>query len=154
MKGKVNAIYIAPAAGEKMQLVQEVEAVAGAGLKGDRYCTGVGSYNKGAMGKRQVTLINELFFQNSGFAWSESRRNIITRDVELMWLIGREFQVGVAKLRGVKYCDPCEVPTNLSGKRGRSFEKEFFDRGGLVAEILVGGIIKWGDEIIPPPKLY
>ena len=58
MKGKVIAICICPIAGEKMQRAQEVEAIAGSGLKGDRYSTGEGSFNKGAQGKRQVTLIN------------------------------------------------------------------------------------------------
>jgi hypothetical protein len=151
--GIVVAICISPIAGEPIQLVEEVEAIAGAGLRGDRYCTGEGSFNKGARGKRQVTLINEIFFKGSSFEYVDSRRNIVTRGVELMWLIGREFTIGEAYMRGLKYCDPCLRPSKLSGKKD-SFQRVFFDRGGLVAEILEGGIIKVGDLIIPPPKGY
>ena len=153
MNGKVAAIFISPVAGDPMQSVVEVEALAGKGLKGDRYATGEGSFNKGAQGKRQVTLINGIFFENSGFEYAESRRNIVTLGVELMWLIGREFQVGEATFRGIKYCDPCLRPTKLSGK-DISFKEAFFDRGGLVAEVITGGIIKAGDPIIPPIKGY
>lgn len=96
--GKVVALCICPAAGKPMQHVESVEAVAGAGLTGDRYCTGDGSFNKGNPGKRQVTLINQRFFPGSGFEYIESRRNIVTLGVELVWLIGREFQIGTARM--------------------------------------------------------
>jgi len=153
MNGTVVAICISPVAGEPMQEVQEVEATAGAGLKGDRYSTGEGSFNKGDKSRRPVTLINGLFFEGSGYEYVESRRNIVTMDVELMWLVGREFSVGEALFRGVKYCDPCERPTKLARKT-RSFKEAFFDRGGLIAEVVQGGVIKTGDQVIPPPRGY
>lgn len=151
--GKVIGIYISPTAGAPMVEVQEVEAIAGAGLKGDRYCNGEGSFNRGKPGNRQVTFINGIFLYRTDFIHADTRRNIVTYGVELMWLIGREFQIGGARFRGVKYCDPCNRPSKLSGKKP-SFQEQLFDRGGLVAEILEGGIFKSGDEIIPPPKGY
>lgn len=150
--GTVLAICIGPTAKEPMQAVEVVEAIAGRGLRGDRYCTGEGSFNKGDSGKRQVTLINGIFFRGSGFEYADVRRNIVTLGVELMWLIDREFQVGGATFKGLKYCDPCDRPSKLTGHG--NFREEFHDRGGLVAEILVGGFIKVGDQIIPPPKGY
>jgi len=39
-------IYISPIAGEKMEEVETAEAIAGAGLEGDRYTTGQGSFDK------------------------------------------------------------------------------------------------------------
>lgn len=154
MNGRVAAICICPVAGGPMQMVQEVEAIAGAGLKGDRYSTGQGSFNKGALGRRQVTLINGIFFEGTEFEYADSRREIITLDVELMWLIGREFAIGsTARFLGLKYCDPCTRPSKLSKKK-TNFQQVFFDRGGLVAEIIVGGLIKVGDLVIPPPKGY
>lgn len=151
--GTVVAICICPAAGAAMQHLDEVEAIAGVGLLGDRYALGEGSFNKGSPGKRQVTLINGIFFPNSGFQYADARRNLVTLGVELMWLIGREFQVGEARLRGVKYCDPCLRPGKLAGRK-ESFKEAFHDRGGLVAEILQGGLIKVGSPVIPPPKGY
>src|SRR3989344_1125199 len=153
LEPRVIGIFICPVAGERMQEVLEVEAITGAGLKGDRYCAGAGSFNKGAQGRRQVTLINGIFFEGSGFYYPESRRNIVTMDVELMWLIGKEFQIGAAKFRGVKYCDPCNRPNTLCGKE-RSFKEAFFDRGGIIAEIIKGGLIRVADVVIPPSKGY
>ena len=151
--GRVVAIFISPKAGAAMQRVAEVQAIAGAGLEGDRYCSGAGSFNKGKAGKRQVTLINGIFFDDSGFTFQESRRNIVTEGVELMWLIGREFRIGEAVFRGVKYCDPCRRPSKLSGN-AVNFDEAFFDRGGLIAEIVKEGMIREGDEIILPLKGY
>ena len=152
--GSVVAIYISPIAGEKMQKIMQAEALAGQGLKGDRYAVGEGSFNqKSGIGNRQLTLMNSLFFRRSSFSYEESRRNIFTEDVELMWLIGREFKVGEATVRGIKYCDPCMRPSKLN-RRAASFAEEFEDCGGLVAEILTGGLVRVGDLVIPPPKGY
>ncbi len=149
----VVAICIAPEAGAPMRQVHSVMAISGAGLEGDRYSRGQGSFNKGEVGRRQVTFMNSIFFPASGFDYVDSRRNIIVYGVELMWLIGREFQVGDAKFRGLKYCDPCLRPSKLSGN-DISFQEEFFDRGGLVAEVLESGLIHVGSFITLPPKGY
>jgi hypothetical protein len=146
VNGNVVAIYISRIAGGKMEEVEIAEAIVGAGLAGDRYSTGDGSFNRNRQGSRQVTLINSIFFKNSGFEFVESRRNIVTQGVELMWLIGREFQIGKARFRGQNYCDPCLRPSRLAGKREK-FLEAFSDRGGLVAEIIEGGMIKRGDLI-------
>lgn len=153
MQGRVEAICICPVAGELMQTVDSVLAIKDAGLKGDRYCTGDGSFNKGKPRNRQVTLINGQFFKGSGFDYANSRRNIVTLDVELMDLIGKEFRVGGAVFMGLRYCDPCDRPSRKSGK-ALSFREAFFDRGGLIAAVIEGGEIRVGDAVIPPKKNY
>jgi hypothetical protein len=40
----------------------------------------------------------------------------------MMWLIGCEFQIGKARLRGQYYCDPCLRPSSLSGKTEKFLE--------------------------------
>lgn len=153
MDGLVIAICVAPEAGAPMQSLKEVWAIAGQGLLGDRYAKGQGSFNKkSGVGNRQVTLMNGLFFRGSGFEDVDSRRNIITTGVELMWLVGREFDIGEARMRGVKYCDPCDRPSKLSGKP--NFKETFFDRGGLVAEVIKTGLIDTESRLIPPLKGY
>lgn len=153
MNGTIVEICISPIAGAVMQSVSEVRALAGRDLEGDRYATEEGSFNRGKKGHRQVTLMNAIFFKGSGFEFKESRRNIFVEGVELMWLIGREFQIGTSRFRGVKYCDPCARPSTLSGN-SRVFKEVFFDRGGLIAEIIEEGLIKIGDAVIPPKKQY
>jgi hypothetical protein len=153
MNGYVRGICICEKAGDPMQELTEVEAIAGQGLKGDRYATAEGSWNKGELGKRQVTLLNGMFVAGSGFKFPETRRNIMTWGVELMYLFGREFQIGEARFRGVKYCDPCDRPQKLS-RSSHDFRASFLDRGGLIAEVVKEGLIKLHDPIIPPPKKY
>ena len=151
-RGKIIAICICPNAGDPMTLIDEVQVIRGRGLEGDRYAGGKGSFGQ-VLGKRQVTLINASFFPGSGYEFVDSRRNIVTEGVELMWLIGRKFQIGEAYMRGIKYCDPCERPRKLSNNEN-SFAEAFYDRGGLIAKVIKGGIIRVGDSIIPPPKGY
>lgn len=151
--GKVCGIFIAREKRAPMEELQDVLAEQGNGLCGDRYQNGGGSYNRGSPGKRQVTLINIMFFQGSGFEPIESRRNLVVHGVELMDLIGKEFHIGNAVLKGVKYCDPCHVPSAMAGK-SYSFRDAFFDRGGLVAEVIKTGVIKVGNAVIPPKKDY
>jgi hypothetical protein len=149
----VTAICICPVAGKIMQEVEAVEAIAGFGLKGDRYASGGGSFNKGKPGERQVTLINDLFIDGSGFEYVDTRRNISVRGTELMYLIGREFDIDEARMRGIKYCDPCERPNTIAGN-SKSFKATFFDRGGLIADVVKSGWIRRGSLVVPPKKGY
>lgn len=149
----VVAISIARNAGEPLVPVQVVMALEGRGLEGDRYSHGEGSFNKGRLGARQVTLINAMFVRGTTFTFAETRRNIATRGVELMDLVGKEFDIGEARFRGVKYCDPCTRPTKLAHKT-QVFKEAFSDRGGLIAEVVRGGKIEVGSPIVPPKKDY
>jgi MOSC domain-containing protein YiiM len=150
--GTIVSICISPVPSDPMQRVPEVLAIAGAGLAGDRYAAGAGSFNKKrGLGARQVTLIHDLFVRGAGFNNIDTRRNIIVDGrIELMELIGKEFGIGEAVFRGVQYCDPCERLSKLCGKAG--FREALQDRGGLVAAIITSGIIKIGSQVIPPLK--
>jgi hypothetical protein len=149
---QLMGICIATEAGAPMQFVNQATAIAGKGLEGDRYGEGRGSFNKKSPGRRQVTFMNYRFVLSSSFIMMDTRRNMFTLGVELMWLIGREFKIGDVTFKGVKYCEPCNRPSKLSGKP--DFDEVFHDGGGLVAEVLVGGIVRVGDAITPPPKEY
>lgn len=149
MNGKVVAIFTSSIARGAMQSQNIVEAVKGKGLKGDRYFRGGGSYNKGRQGFRQVTLIDAAAFANSGFSFSESRRNIVTEGVDLLSLIGKEFQIGGVRMKGIENCPPCHIPSRLSGK-DVSFKDMFDGRGGLIAEVLSNDTVRVGNPVILP----
>ena len=100
-----------------------------------------------------MTLINDLFVHGSGFNYLQTRRNIVVEDIELMDQIGHEFQIDDVVLRGIKYCDPCMRPSSLIDTH-KSFRANFYDRGGLVADIIKGGPIKVGSIVIPRRKGY
>ena len=151
-EGIVRAIFICPIARAPMVQVESVEAIAGVGLKGDRYAEGRGSYNRDAIGKRQVTFINANSFWGSDFTYASTRRNIVTEGVELMYLIGKSFTVGGLEFFGVKYCDPCMIPSKLSGIPG--FKERFHELGGLIAEVRTSGLIIVGCPIVSPARNY
>jgi MOSC domain-containing protein YiiM len=141
--GTVVAIFTGAKRLQQMKQVEEVRAIAGRGLEGDRYGnTGVPT--------KQITLVEsealEATARDYGFEIqpNESRRNLLTHGIALNHLVGREFQVGEVRLRGLKLCEPC---THLEGLTGKHMIKALRHRGGLRAEILEGGTIRSGDII-------
>lgn len=135
-----------------MVSVAEVRAVPGKGLEGDRYFRQTGTYSNYPGPGRDVTLIEIEAIEamkrdcNIEIAPGESRRNIATHGVPLNHLVGREFEVGEVRLRGVRLCEPCSHLERLTQKAVRN---GLIHRGGLRAEILSGGTIRVGDEVRP-----
>ena len=76
---------------------------------------------------------------------SLARRNIVTRGVALNHLVEREFRVGAVLLRGTRLCEPCMHLEKLSQPGAM---RGLIHRGGLRAEILTGGTIRVGDEVV------
>jgi len=151
-KGFVVSLHIAPIGAEAMQSQDQVQAVAGRGLQGDRYFAGLGTYSNNPGSGRHVTLIEieaiealQREYQVEIEA-SLSRRNIVTHAVALNHLVDREFTVGEVRLRGMRLCEPCAHLERLS-RRGAM--RGLIHRGGLRAEILTGGTIHVGDAIAP-----
>jgi MOSC domain-containing protein YiiM len=149
-KGEVVSIFIAPEEGAPTTEVPEVRAVPGAGLEGDRYFLNAGTMSKKNKPEREVTLIESEAIEAAArdndieLGLGDSRRNIVTRGVPLNHLVGREFNVGETRLRGIKLCDPCGYLESLTAEGVR---KALANRGGLNAQILSGGVIRPGDEV-------
>src|SRR3989304_102352 len=59
LNGSVQQICISPAAGAAMQLIDEVKALPGRGLAGDRYGESVGFYSNKPGPDREITLIEQ-----------------------------------------------------------------------------------------------
>ena len=148
-EGSVVSIHIADGAGTEMLSVSEVQAVPGRGLEGDRYFKNVGTFSK-PQPDRELTLIEieavEGFSSETGINYlpSDARRNIVTRDVPLNHLVGREFQVGAVRVRGLQLCEPCGHLARLSHE---GVLPGLVHRGGLRAQILSEGVIRAGDSI-------
>lgn len=159
-QGTLREICITHARREPMISVSRAAAYVGRGLSGDRYARGGGSYNQGQAGKRQITLMHDLAFAGQKlYTFSQSRRNLLISgdNIELAWLLakGHSITIGDVVLKLVGYCDPCHVPTQIAGRsREDSFRKIFWERGGVIAEVARGGIIKVGDSVMAPDKGY
>ncbi|MCH8849617.1 MAG: MOSC domain-containing protein [Chloroflexi bacterium] len=142
-KGSVKSIHITTAVGEEMTSVDQVQAVAGKGLEGDRYFAS-------DKPDSQVTLIEseaiDAMAKESGveLEYGDARRNIVTQGVPLNHLVGREFQVGPVTLRGIRLNEPCN---HLAEMTDRKVLRSLVHRGGLKAEILNDGAIRPGDTV-------
>lgn len=149
-EGTVVTIHVVAEAKGAPVAVDEVKAVAGLGLEGDRYYKGIGSWSEKPGGGRHVTLIEEEAIDALRRDYAidmppgASRRNIMVRGVALNHLVDREFTVGDATLRGIRLCEPCEHMETLSKPGAR---KALLHRGGLRCEVLEGGTIRVGDPI-------
>jgi MOSC domain-containing protein YiiM len=134
-----------------MQAVGSVHAVPGQGLEGDRYWQGEGSSSQKKGPDREVTLIEaeaiEALVRDDGVPFEplESRRNLLTRGVALNHLVGREFRVGPARLRGIRLCEPC---SHLQALTRPGVREGLVHRGGLRAEVLAEGVLRVGDPVV------
>ncbi len=121
--------------------------VAGGGIEGDRKNQ---TNAKRPEPSSEVTLIEAEAIEAANrdydlqFEAIQSRRNLLTRGVALNHLVGREFQVGEVRLRGILLCEPCG---HLEQLTVAGIRKALIHRGGLRAQVLKGGTIKVGDNV-------
>jgi MOSC domain-containing protein YiiM len=120
--------------------MDEIECIAGRGIRGDRFFDHQKNY------KGQITffaqeiyeaLCEELGVRDKSLA--VIRRNAITIGVDLNELIGEEFQIQGIHFRGTEECRPCYWMDQAFAPGAFDFLK---GRGGLRAEILSNGILR------------
>ena len=147
----VRAIYLAPKAKSAPVEIREARAVAGRGLEGDRYFLGVGSFSRWPGEGRALTLIEQEAIdavrREHGIDLSEgrSRRNLVTSGVVLSELIGKRIRIGEVLLRGVRPAAPC---AHLERLTALGLMEALKGRGGLRADVLEGGVIRLGDQVV------
>jgi MOSC domain-containing protein YiiM len=148
--GKIIGIQITPDGEGKLESVNQVRAVAGQGLEGDRYFYKTGTYSKKHDATREATFIEAEALESLSRDYKlelsppESRRNITTRGVALNHLVGRTFRVGEAVFKGLRLCEPCG---HLEQMTGRQVKAGLVHRGGLRTQILETGMVRVGDSI-------
>lgn len=139
MPGSVEGIHIAPVESELPHAVDSVD-VTDDGVVGDRYAT-----------SRNLTLVEaealEGLLADAGIEVSaaEVRRQVLTRGIALNDLVGVRFRVGEVECVGEELCEPCNHLQSLT-KPG--VLRGLVHRGGLRADIVQGGRIAVGDEIV------
>jgi len=145
-EGLITHIYVAPEKAKPVRLVDTVEALAGEGLRGDRYTA--------ARNRRgpdcQATFIElenlEAFTRQTNLALTPemTRRNIVTRGIRLNALVGRRFRAGEAVFEGLELCEPCKLLARITH---REVLQHLLGKGGLRARIVEGGTIRIGDTL-------
>jgi hypothetical protein len=143
--GSVAGLLIAPEAEAPLVAVESVVAIAGRGLDGDRYAAGRGTFSGPGRGY-ELTLVEAETLDELNVSWERARRNVVTRGVSLDPLVGRHFRIGEVECIGRRLCEPC---AHLEKVSGPGLLRPLVHRGGLRADILVGGTIALGDELVP-----
>ena len=141
--GKVEWIGLRPARDEAMIATGTVEAIAGAGLVGDRY--------KSGSGKRGITLIQAehlpaiaALAQRPDLTPALLRRNVVVSGIPLIALKQGRFRIGTAVFEGTEECDPCSRMEDALGQGGYNAMR---GHGGLCARIVEGGTFGLGDAL-------
>lgn len=149
----LEAILIAPKAGAAMERLTSVEAVAGRGLKGDRYFHRRGTFNRQPFPQhvREVSIVSSeaLAICNARLGCmldhSDLRRNLIIGGGDIGMLKGRDFKIGEATFRIVRTCPPCRYLSRLTGVDIMQGLKYL---GGYRVAIVKSGKISMGDRIV------
>jgi hypothetical protein len=150
--GEVVGIYVSEVKMGPMQPCTAATAVAGRGLSGDRYAVGAGTFTPKSNRMRgyELTLIESEALDRmtlpdrSHLTAAESRRNVITRGIELNGLVGHEFTIGAVHAVGRRLCEPC---AHLQRLTRPGVVAGLIHRGGLRADILTDGEIHLGDAV-------
>ena len=155
LSGVVELIAVAPLVEAPMQLVQQARALAGRGLEGDRYANGSGTFSpRGAHRPGyELTLIaaevvEELTTRDARLDFASTRRNVLTRGIDVNALVGRDFSIGDVHCRGLRLAEPC---AHLERLQGPGLLRPLIHRGGLRADILNDGHITQGSLISTQP---
>ena len=151
LHGVVELLAVAPRAEAPMQLLQQARALAGRGLAGDRYADGAGTFSSRGAHKPgyDLTLIaaevvEDLTTRGAALDFAGTRRNVLTRGIDVNALVGRDFTIGDVACRGLRLAEPC---AHLERLHGPGLLRPLIHRGGLRVDILGEGTIRAGDAI-------
>ncbi len=147
--GVVELIALAAEAEGPMAAVPSAEALAGRGLRGDRYARGAGTFSDPSGRGYDLTLVEaealeELAAGGVDLEPAEARRNLVVRGIALDDLIGRRFRVGEVECFGQRRCEPC---AHLERLTRPGVLRGLVHRGGLRADVLSDGEIRIGDRV-------
>ena len=152
----VTQLWTAPEGGAPMAGHDRIEAVADAGLAGDRYATGTGHY--APYDVCQVTLVSRSALEHVRSEFDidlfdgRHRRNVVVDDVDVVDLLDTRFRIGDAVFEGTRRRPPCAHVEEIADEDGvaRALREE---RGGICAEVIEGGTFGVGDELTVVERL-
>ncbi len=121
----------------------EIECVAGSGIRGDRYF----EYKEDFKG--QITFFDAAVYEAlkekldlPDLEASAFRRNVVMKGVDVNTLIGKRFRIGDAEFEGSEEAAPCYWMDRVCAEGAEEFLK---GSGGLRARIKVSGSLKRGE---------
>jgi MOSC domain-containing protein YiiM len=153
LHGTVEALAIAPHAEARMQVLEVARAVAGRGLEGDRYAARAGTFTPRGdkrpgydLTLMAAEVLDELVAAGHPVDFAATRRNVLTRGIDVNALVGSTFRIDDVLCAGRRLCEPCVHLDRLSGP---GLLRPLIHRGGLRVDILTDGEIRRGAPIQP-----
>jgi MOSC domain-containing protein YiiM len=144
-EGTVEQIAIAAEHPQLPVPVPSVRAEAGHGLAGEYH------WSETPEPGQSLTLIAaealEGLREDTGIELTgqDTRRNVLTRGIDLNALVGQRFTVGEVEAVGVELSEPCTKLQRLTEEKG--VLRGLVHRGGLRADVVGGGRIAIGDPV-------
>ena len=156
--GRLEWIGLRPGRRLPVEACAQAEALPGLGLRGDhgKGLDELGTVEARAIpgtGRRQVTLLQAehlpVIAALAGRAEvrpEELRRNLVVSGLPLIALRDRTFRIGEVVFEGTGECHPCSRMEEALGPGGYNAVR---GHGGLTARVLVGGVLRVGDVVLP-----
>lgn len=140
--GKILAIALRTSVRGPMREVESVQAFAGGGLEGDV----PSSKKRGVtfLASDQWDLVNREL--EVALPWYTRRANILVDAASLGHLIGKQLRFGEVRVHVHAETEPCEQMEELLSGLRKTLVPDC--RGGVYGEILEGGTIAVGEEIV------
>ena len=89
-------------------------------------------------------VVEDLTTRDAALDFVSTRRNVLTRGIDVNALVGRDFMIGDVRCRGLRLAEPC---AHLERLHGPGLLRPLIHRGGLRADIVSDGDIRQGSTI-------
>ncbi len=93
-------------------------------------------------------MVEDLTARDARLDFASTRRNVLTRGIDVNALVGRDFFIGDVHCRGLRLAEPC---AHLERLQGPGLLRPLIHRGGLRVDILTDGDITVGSTISTTP---
>lgn len=150
--GRVVGIFTAPVASTPMVSHDDIECVAGAGLRGDRYALGTGLYSTTPHDDRHLTILEDETLDalrrdhDIDLPAQLTRRNLVVRGIGLNRLVSGYLGIGEHVIVRVGRLNrPCRYWEQLIGL---PVYEPTVHRSGINCQVLRGGMIGLGDALV------
>ena len=139
---RLLGIAIRPRGEDTMHLLEEVSIATETGIAGDKHSQ---------PGKRQVTVLNSLSWQQvctelrAELSWTTRRANLLIDDIELQKATGKKIVIGDVILEITGETDPCKQMEEAHPGLLRALVPDW--RGGVTCRVVQAGRVRVGMDV-------
>lgn len=144
--GRVVWIGVRPQRAAALIPVDEVEAMADTGLRGDHYSARSGARQVSLIQAEHLVAVASMLGRTGTIEPGVPRRQIVVAGINLLALKDKRFRVGGAIFEYSGACHPCSRMETLFGAGGYNAMR---GHGGITARIVQSSTLRLGDTVHP-----